>query len=146
MSKKAGDSLTGDLFEVPQPAAPIDASMDYRQEVAGLISKMLKEADGDRHDVAAQMSRLSGREVSKYMLDAWSSESRETYNMPFCEAALLETACHSHELTNWLTGKRGGVLLIGREALNAELGKLERLKGDAAAKIRDLKKMMGEGA
>ena len=112
MVKRVRDSRTLDLFEVPQPAAPIDASMDYRQEVAALVSKVLKEADDDRHDVAARMSRLSGREVSKYMLDAWSSESRESYNMPFCEAALLETACHTHELTNWLTGKRGGVLLM----------------------------------
>lgn len=144
MTRRGKDTLTGDLFEVPQPAAPIDASMDYRREVAALISKVLKEADIDRHDVAASMSRLSGREVSKYMIDAWCSESRDTYNMPFYEAAVLETVCHSHALTNWLTCKRGAMLLVGRDALNAELGKLERLKGEAAAKIRDLKKMMGE--
>jgi len=57
---------------------------------------------------------------------------------------VLETACCSHQFTNWLAGIRGGRLLIGREALNAELGRLEHAKAQATQKIRDLKKMMGE--
>ncbi len=141
--RRGQDTHTLDLFEVPQPAAPLPSSMDYRGEVAALVAQMLKETDGDRYDVAARMARLSGQDVSKYMLDAWSSEAREAYNMPFYQAPVLETACESHLLSNWLAAKRGGRLLIGREALNAELGKLEHLKEEAARKIRELKKLMG---
>lgn len=138
------DPLTLDLFAVPQPAASLPASMDYRREVAHLVGVALKDADGDRYEIASRMSRLEGREVSKYMLDAWSSESRDAYNLPFYQVAVLEAACHTHALSNWLADKRGGRLLVGRETLNAELGKLERLKEEAARKIRELKKVMGE--
>lgn len=138
------DRQTLDLFEVPQPAQPLPSSMDYRREVAQLIACTLKRAEGDRYEIAAQMSRLSGHEVSKYMLDAWAAEGRDAYNMPFYQAAVLETACGTHELTNWLADKRGGRLLVGRDALNAELGKLERLRDDAGRKIRELKRVLGD--
>ena len=138
------DTHTLDLFEVPQPAAEMPASMDYRREVAHLVGEVLKQADGDRYEIASRMSRLIGREVSKYMLDAWSAESRDAYNMPFYAAPVLEAACHTHALSNWLADKRGGRLLVGREALNAELGKLEKMKDEAARKIRELKRLMGD--
>lgn len=144
MSRRIQDTQTFDLFEVPQPAAQLPASMDYGSFVAHMTSSVLRDADCDRHEVAARMSRLTGKEVSKYMIDAWSSESRDTYNIPFYLVPVLETACSSHQFTNWLAGIRGGRLLIGREALNAELGRLEHAKAQATQKIRDLKKMMGE--
>jgi len=144
MSQCKSDIRTLDLFEVPQPASSLPSSMDYRAEISGLVGIALKECDLDRYEVAAEMSKLSGQEVSKYMIDAWASESRDAYNMPFYQTAVLETACKTHLFTNWLADKRGGRLLIGKETLCAELGKLERLKEEAARKIRELKKVMGE--
>lgn len=141
---RAKDTRTLDLFEVPQPVAPLPASMDYGALVSRMVGEALKEADGDRYEITARMSRLIGRDASKYMLDAWSSEGRETYNIPFYMVPVLEAACSTHMFTNWLAGVRGGRLLIGREALNAELGKLEHLKAQANQRIRDLKKKMGE--
>lgn len=138
------DSVTPDLFEIPQPVTPNPASMDYRAEVSAMVGLALKDADGDRHDISARMTRLSGHDVSKYMLDAWSSEGRDAYNMPFYQAPVLEVACGTHLFTNWLAAKRGGKLLIGREALNAELGKLERMREQCARQIKQLKRVMGE--
>lgn len=142
----ARDTKTRDMFEVPQPVAPLPSSMDYRQTVSAMVGAALKDADGDRYEIAARMSRLSGQEVSKYMLDAWSSEARDAYNMPFYQAPVLETACGTHLFSSWLATQRGGRLLIGREALNAELGKLEHLRDEAGRKIRELKKIMGDTA
>ena len=124
MSRRLRDNQTRDLFEVPQPAAALPASMDYGQEVAHLVGEAIKGADCDRYELASRMSRLTGKEVSKYMLDAWSSVARDAYNLPFYLAPVLESACHTHDISNWLADKRGGRLLIGRETLNAELGKL----------------------
>lgn len=118
--------------------------MDYRAEIALLVGDALKGAEGDRYAVAATMSRLTGQEVSKYMLDAWASEARDAYNMPFYQAPVLETACNTLVLSSWLADKRGGRLLIGKETLAAELGKLERVKEQANRQIRELKRLMGE--
>lgn len=138
------DPFTGDLFEVPQPAEPLPAGMDYRAQMSSLVGRALKAADGDRIEVAARITRLTGVEVSKYMLDAYASEGRETFNLPGWLIAPFETACRTHELTNWLVGLRGGRMLLGREVLNAELGRLEHIRDEAARRARELKKMMGE--
>lgn len=137
------DRYTRDLFEVPQPAAPVPASMDYRAQVSIIAADMMKKADCDRHDLAARCSRLTGTDISKHMLDAYASEARDTFNLPFWVAPVLEVACTSHDLSNWLAGVRGGRLLVGRDALMAELGKLERARDEAGRMIRDLKKQMG---
>lgn len=144
MSLRHRDTLTLDLFAVPQPVAPAPGSHDFRREVSAMVGEALKEADVDRYEIAARMSRLSGTEVSKYMLDAWSSEARDAYNLPFYQAPVLEAACNTHLFSNWLAGKRGGRLLLGKETLNAELGKLERLRDEAAKRIKDLKRLMGD--
>lgn len=132
------------MFQVPMPADPLPGSMDYRAEIAHLVGEALKSADGDRYAVAAAMSRLTGHDVSKYMLDAWSSEARDSYNMPFYQAPVLESACNTLILSSWLAEKRGGRLLVGKDALAAELAKLERAKEQAAKQIRELKRLMGD--
>lgn len=138
------DTVTLDLFEVPQPAEPVPSAMNYRAQISGLVSKVLANAEGDRFEVAAACSRLTGHDVTKYMLDAYSSEGRDTFNLPMWLVPALEEACHTHLLTNWLVATRGGRMLLGREVLTAELGKLERQKEEAGRMIKELKKLMGE--
>ncbi|OTI52530.1 hypothetical protein CAY96_35005, partial [Pseudomonas aeruginosa] len=105
--------------------------------------EILKACDLDRYEVAARMSRLSGDDVSKNMLDAWSSPARADHNLPFYRAALLEDVCASHLLTNWLVDVRGGRVAYGRDALLAELGRLERTREEASRQARELKRLMG---
>ena len=138
------DDRTIDLFEVPQPAEPLAGAMDYRSVVAGLINDALRVSGVDRHEIAARCSRLTGKEITKYMLDAYTSEAREEFNPPLWLVPALETACGTHDITNWLVAMRGGRLLIGREALNADLGKLERQKIEIDQLIKKLKKQLGE--
>jgi hypothetical protein len=138
------DTFSGDLFEVPQPDAPLAGGQNYRSEVAHLVTEVIAESGLDRYAIAATMSRLTGKEVSKYMLDAWSAESREAYNIPMYMVPVLETACETHRITVWLADKRGARALVGKEALDAQIGKLERAKEEATRKIKELKRMMGE--
>ncbi|MDT4854064.1 hypothetical protein FQZ97_883510 [compost metagenome] len=107
------------------------------------MGELLKATDLDRYEVAARMSRLSGDDVSKAMLDAWSSPARLDHNLPFYRAALLEEVCASHLLTNWLVALRGGRVAYGRDALLAELGRLERTRDEAGRQARELKRRIG---
>ena len=84
------DDRTFDLFEIPQPVLAIPGQGNYSVQVSELVGEMLKAADMDRYEVAARMSRLSGDDVSKAMLDAWASPARTDHNLPFYRAALLE--------------------------------------------------------
>lgn len=138
------DTLTRDLFAVPEPAPELPGTHDFRTQVAHLVSEILKRADGDRYAVAAAMTRLTGKDVSKHMLDAYASELREDHNLPLYLVPALEAACESHLITHWLADVRGGQLLIGRDSLMAELGRLERTRDAASKNIKRLKAQLGE--
>ncbi|UCM30510.1 hypothetical protein LE197_11675 [Pseudomonas sp. PS1(2021)] len=137
------DDRTLDIFDVPQPARAIPGECNYAAQVSELVSEILKAANLDRYEIAARMSRLSGDDVSKNMLDAWSSPARVDHNLPFYRAALLEDVCASHLLTNWLVDVRGGRVAYGRDALLAELGRLERTREEAGRQARELKRILG---
>jgi hypothetical protein len=136
------DIWSGDLFQEPVPAPADDGSQDWRSEVSEIVSTMLKDATKkgrDRCQVAATMATLSGHAISENMLDGYSSPARDTFNLPFSWAPLLEAACGSVALTTWLVTKRGGRLLMGPEAINAEIGRWERVVDEASHKVKELK-------
>jgi cytochrome P450 len=142
MVRRATIVATPDFFEVPAPAPTIEGTQDYRTQVSQLVSRMLADAalaGKDRYAVAAEMSRLTGQDISKAMLDGYAAEARDTFNIPLSKALVLEVACQSHALTNWMVAKRGGKLLLGAEAINAEIGRLQRIADDAARRARELK-------
>lgn len=140
------DDRTFDLFEIPQPTLANPGQGNYSVQISELVGEMLKGCEHDRYEVAARMSRLSGDDVSKGTLDAWASPARTDHNLPFYRAALLEEVCASHLLTNWLVALRGGRVAYGRDALLAELGRLERTRDESARHARELKRLMGEKA
>lgn len=138
------DATTRDLFAVPQPAAPAPASMDYRKTIAQLLAQMFVESGLDRYEIAARASRLAGKEISKYMLDAYTAESRDEYNAPAWVIPVLEAVCDSHQLSNWQAIVRGGRLFIGVDALAAEIGRIERQRDQLADQARSMKHTLRE--
>lgn len=140
--KKLHDSLTDDMFLIPQPEHPIDGSADYAFQVSHLVSEMLRNSVIDRYEIITQISRLTGREVSKNMLDAWSSSARSDHNLPMCLVPVLEEVCGSHLITDWLVHKRGGRVAYGKETLNAKLGIALLKKQRAEAEYKQLQKIM----
>lgn len=52
-------------------------------ELRAAINQAIREYQGgDRHHIAAQMSRLLGEDVSKSQLDSWTSESKSDHHIP----------------------------------------------------------------
>lgn len=138
------DPATADLFAlplVPQPAQATPGAMDFRTEVAHGLSEMFSHSGLDRYDISARASRLAGRPISKAMLDGYTAESREEFNVCLALVPVLEEVCRSTALSAWLAGKRGGQLLVGRDALAAELGRIEEQRqslNERAAALRDV--------
>ncbi|WP_087105370.1 hypothetical protein [Halomonas citrativorans] len=142
--RRVKDDLTLDIFEVPVPVVPAPGSGNYASQVSELVGIVLKDCTVDRYEVAAQMSRYSGDDVSKHMLDAWSSPARSDHNIPFYRIPLLEEVCQSHAFTDWLVHLRGGRVAYGREALAAEYGKRQQMMEKLKSDMKELKRLMGE--
>lgn len=138
------DSVTLDLFEVPTATAALPGALNFGSQIRHLLTEALKKTPLSRRDIAARMSELTGVEITKHQLDSWTAESRDGWRFPLEYLAAFEAACETHDLTAWLADTRGCKLLVGKEALDAEIGKMERLREDAAKRIRQLKQVMGE--
>jgi hypothetical protein len=137
------DAVTPDMFELlPPPAATAAGSLACRPEIAHAMSDALKGLD--RFDVAAKMSKLLDREISKFMLDAYTAESREDHIPPLDTAIAFDLATGTQTLAMLVARKIGARLLIGEEALHAELGKLDRIIDEAQKKRKQIKTVMGE--
>ncbi|KMQ73754.1 hypothetical protein [Marinobacter subterrani] len=142
--RRVKDTATIDIFEVPQPVVPLPGSGNYAAQVSELVGAVLKHSPHDRYEIAAQMSRLSGDDVSKHMLDAWSSPGRSEHNIPLYRVPLLEEVCHTHAFTDWMVHMRGGRVAYGKEALAAQYGKMQQMKDRLQHDMKELKRLMGE--
>ena len=144
MARRVRDKLTLDLFQVPQPTPPLAGNVDLDVPLREALTDAIRHADGDRHDIAAEMSRLTGRDISRYMLDAYTADSRPDHNFPFRYAAAFEQATGSFALTNLLAKARGCRVLIGEDALLAELGRIEREEQGLKTQKAALRKFLRE--
>lgn len=144
--RRAKDLLTADLFAVPVPAESLPGAMDYGLAIRRLLADAIKASPLNTYQIAARMAELTGLAITEHQLHAWTAPSREGWRFPLEYLPAFEAANETHALTAWLASTRGGRLLVGREALNAELGRLERMRDEAGRKIKQLKTVMGEEA
>lgn len=142
---RPADTLTGDLFAVPVPAENLPGAMDYGLAIRRMIADAIKVSPLNAFQISARMAELTGASITEHQLHAWTAPSREGWRFPLEYLPAFEAAVETHTITAWLADTRGGRLLIGREALNAELGRLERARDDASKKIKQLKLQMGDG-
>lgn len=144
---KARDSLTVDLFDmvaVPVERGNKPGALDVDIEMRHKISDLIKASPLSRHQIAAKMSELVGHNISKDQLDSWTAESREGWRFPVAYLPAFEAAVETHDLLAWLADLRGARLSIGREALEAQLGKLETLKDQLRKQEQAIKRALGE--
>ena len=142
MTRRRADTSTRDLFAIPRPAPMTPGTMDYRVTVTHLVGDMLKDAAAaglDRYEVAAQASRLAGRDVSKAMLDGYTAESREEFNIPLWLTPVLEIVCKSTRLAEWHGSVVGGQLMLGASAIDAEIGRLESERQHTVERLRQMR-------
>ncbi len=139
---KRADTLTGDLFVVPQPVTPYPGALSCRSQIANLMSDALKGLD--RFEVAMQMGKLLGRDFSKNILDAYTAESREDHIPPIDTAIAFDMATGGMNLLNFYAQMLGARIVVGKENLSWQLGKLEGMREDIAKQIKQVKSLMGE--
>lgn len=124
------------------PQAPLPGNLDLDVPLRQALSEALKHCDGDRYQVAADMARLTGRDISRYMLDAYTADSRTDHNFPFRYAAAFEVATGSFCLTQLLAKARGCKVLAGTDALLAELGRLDQMEAELKQQKAALKRYL----
>jgi hypothetical protein len=143
--KRIVDSLSGDLFaSIPEAYPMLPGAWNFRIEIAHVMGEAIRLADKDRYTIAADMSRLLGREVSVNTLDKYTSEAAEGHHPSLETAIAFDAATGALSLLAMYAAKLGCRVLPGKENLLAELGRLEQMKGQIAVQERAIKKVLGE--
>ena len=143
--KRIVDTLTGDLFaSIPTMHPKAAGAWRFRVEIAHVMSDAVRACSKDRYQIAADMSRLLGREISINTLDKYTSEASEDH-IPNLETAIaFDAATEQLAILNLFAGKLGCRVLPGAQALYAELARLEQEKSEINKQERAIKKVLGE--
>jgi hypothetical protein len=131
-------------LQIPAPAPAAPGSMDYRRELALAMSQAIKQSVYDRIDVAARMSRFLGEEITVSMLNAWTAESRDLHIINFVRAIAFDRATEQHTLASLFAAKLGGQILWGKDALLAELVRLDREERELKARRQSINSVLRE--
>ncbi|MCY1648146.1 hypothetical protein OVA11_14070 [Caulobacter sp. SL161] len=134
MAKRTRDEQTLDLFQHAQlfpveTPRELGSALDFNAKLAQAMSRALDEArEGgrDRHEVASRMSEILGQDVSKGMIDAYTSQARETHTISAVRFKAFVRATGCLWLWSVYLDGEGLTLLMGEEALHAQASLAEK--------------------
>lgn len=143
--KRILDTLSGDLFASIPKAHPMKpGAWRFRGEIAHAIGEAMRGCGKDVYQIATEMSRLMGREITANTLYKYSSEASEEHIPNFETAIAFDAATGQLGLVGLFAEKLGCRVMPGTDSLFAELGRLEQMKGDIARQEKAIKKLLGE--
>ena len=123
-------------FDAPRPARMAAALAGLDRRVASAVAQMLNKDPRSREEIAGAMSALLGDDVSRWMLDGYASEGRETHNISAGRLLALVAATDRFDLLGALLREIGASLLVGDEINAAHLGHLHAQRREIDARIR----------
>lgn len=140
------------MFMAPAPAprkdaGGLDVSLRVREELADTLSRAKERSGGamDRYAVAAEMSRLTGRDFSKHMLDRCTAPSAEDWRFPLEALPALTQATGDYRLLDLIAEACGCRVLRKEEAWLAEYGALLAAQGELKDRIAKYRGVLPPG-
>lgn len=109
-----------------------EGSADVRDKLRRSLNDAIAACSLNRYQISGRMSHLLGRDITKSMIDAWTSESKDGHRFP---AEYLPAFCRvteSREPLELLAEAAGMFAMPGPEALRAEIQRL----GEKERKVR----------
>jgi hypothetical protein len=126
-------------FDVPQAATEAGDLAGFGAMMAASVARACRESGRTRADIAQAMSALLGEPVSKAMLDAYCSESREQHAIPAHRWFALITVTGRWDIADAMTARCGARILSGDEIRAAELGHVQAQMTELQERLRQLK-------
>lgn len=135
---KAHPNQLGFDWNVPVPVRGEGALAGFERKVNRLVGTIIASDGRSRYHLAAAMSELLDEDISKSMLDAYSSPARDDHRVPFSRLAALVIVTSRQDLLREIMGDLGVSLLIGAETEIARIGQLRQRVEQDKREIREL--------
>lgn len=128
MAKRTRDDQTLDLFsharlfpvETPRE---MGSALDFNGRIAQAMARAIDEARErgiDRYEIARRMSETLQVDISKGMIDAYTSQARENHTISLVRFVAFSRATECSWLWNVVLKDEGLTILQGEEALLAQ--------------------------
>lgn len=135
---KVHPNQLGFCFEAPSIDSAAGSLAGLERAICEMVASMLNSDGRSREVLAAEVSRLTDEDVSRAMLDAYSSPAREGHKVPMSRALALVVVTGRHDLLDPVMRRIGAGLLVGDEVLTARLGQIDRQMEKLKAERRKL--------
>jgi len=143
MPKKKKDSsaeLTNQMDLLSGESKPEPGSLDIRQALNSALSKAIKESGKSRFQIAAEMSEYLGYlEVTKSMLDNWTSDSHGDHRFPLEAYPAFKHAVQSSEPLKLIGKMSLCQVLESSEAIYAKIAMLDKQQAELESQKAILK-------
>ena len=116
----------GFVFDTPVAATAPAALAGFEQRICRTVGTILNSEPRPREIIAAEMSLLLEEEISRAMLDAYSSPARAEHKVPMSRFFALVAVTKRHDLLDPLLREIGAAVLVGEEVMTARLGQIDR--------------------
>ncbi|MQP64738.1 hypothetical protein GE253_05195 [Niveispirillum sp. SYP-B3756] len=142
----AADNTQGDLFkmveaaeQVPVPAEPSrqPASLDLTSRIRRWTNEAIEQSVFSRPQIAEIMSDLTGRAITKPMIDTWTGESR-TNRMPAELVPAFCVAVGNAHLLQQMAAVMGALVMDTQQARLARMGQYALITVMAQEQMRAL--------
>ena len=136
---KAHPDQLGFDFKAPAPQSGVAGLAGLERRICATVGTVLASALRPREIIAAEMSVLLDEEVSRAMLDAYSSPARTDHRVPMSRFFALLVVTGRQDLLDPLLREIGAALLVGDEVKTARLGQIEALLAELQEERKQLK-------
>mgnify|MGYP000856100749 CR=1 FL=1 len=126
-------------FEAPQPATAPAALAGLERQICSAVGMILNSDPRPREVIAALMSVLTGEEISRAMLDAYSSPAREGHKVAMSRFLALVQVTNRHDVLDQLLRPIGAAVLVGEEVHTARVGQISAQIARLNEELRRLK-------
>lgn len=128
-------------FDPPVPATSPAALAGIEARICRAVGTLLASDGRTREVIAAEMSVLLDEEVSRAMLDAYSSPARSDHRVPMSRFLALLAVTRRLDMLDPLIREIGGGVVVGAEVLTAQIGHLTQVVEQAQAELRAIKRV-----
>lgn len=139
MAKARASEQIAFAFDPPAPATQPAALAGIEARICRTVGTLLASDGRTREVIAAEMSVLLDEEVSRTMLDAYSSPARTEHRVPMSRFFALLAVTRRLDLLDPLIREIGGGVVVGSEVLTAQIGHLTQVVEQAQAELRAIK-------
>ncbi|MDP2131927.1 MAG: hypothetical protein U0975_09810 [Erythrobacter sp.] len=124
---RAHSGQLGFDFAAPAPSKGVAELAGLERQINAMVGTVLASDPRPREVIAAEISVLMDDQVSKAMLDAYSSPARPDHKVPASRLLALLVVTDRQDLLDPIMRKIGAALLVGDEVRTARLGQVETL-------------------